>query len=191
MTLRVMQLLLPSDDDGINGFGTLVPPVCRNKSPYVTTVLTQVFRVWCCCHSPTSITPTAQYYSLILQECYLTHYKWRKKTVLIRNIGRVPPPLHSYHSTLLSTLKLVVRSVQSAPLLILSDMSVTTLVSRSGYSWRLIQCFSVSLPSNVFCASLFFPSTLPVIPDILLTRWSKKCRCSQSNVAHPSWSVIF
>jgi len=88
--------------------------------------------------------------------------------------SRSPSP-HSYHSTLLFRLKLVVRSVQSVPLLISSDMYITTLVSRSGYSWRLLQCFSLSLPSDVFCASLLFPFTLPVIPDILLTRWSNKC----------------
>ena len=38
MTLRVVEALLPSDDDRINGFGTLVLPDCRMKNPYLTTV---------------------------------------------------------------------------------------------------------------------------------------------------------
>jgi hypothetical protein len=123
MTLRVVQPLLPSDDDSINGFGTLVLPVCRIKNPYLSTVLTQVCRMWHCCSSSPAPPLLWEQISLHHQPCHpqintsmpLTVHEslhtTRDKTVLIRNIGRVSPCHHSCHSALLIRLRLVVRAI--------------------------------------------------------------------------------
>ena len=175
MTLREMQTVVSFEDDRIHGFGTLVLPVCRINSPNLATVLTYVCRLWRCCSTPPP--------NDIHAECWVL--------TLIHDNSRLQPSHEQYEAhciwreiRLFSFEILVAFPLPSIP-------TTITNVSRLGYSWRFVQSFSLSLSSYVFGASLFNTFTLPKIPDIPLTRWSKKWRASQSNVVHPSWSVIF
>ena len=103
-----------SDDNRIHGFDTLVLPVCRIRSLYLASVLTQVCRLWRCFSSPSN---SIKHSSWTVVACtnplpaQNTLHMTRDKTFLVRNIGRIPPSRHSSNSTLLFRLRLVVRVI--------------------------------------------------------------------------------
>ena len=68
-------------------------------------------------------------HTLISTSFGFTYCTWREiRRYLLRNIASVPPSRHSYHTTILFRLRLVICSIHSVPLLMPLDMDKTYII---------------------------------------------------------------